>query len=181
MPNKNRSQLLTWIGLGVAVAITIAAALYFTGNDRHATPVTTGVGPGKPVPELTGKALDGSTVTLSSLKGKPVWITFGATWCAPCRAEAPDMQAAYEAHKGKGLQLVAIYMSEKDEAVQNYVNTLKLTYTHIPDPKSQYSASFGATSIPVHFFVDAEGIVRLRKEGGMSRAAMDVALEGIGA
>ena len=78
-----------------------------TGTATGAAPVV-----GKLAPDFTATDIDGKPVVLSALAGRPVWVTFGASWCQPCRAENPDLVAAYERHRANGLVVVQIYMSE---------------------------------------------------------------------
>ncbi len=83
-------------------------------------------------PDFTAVTLDGDEVTLSEFRGRPVWLTFGATWCASCRVEAPDIQAAYE--ESDDTVVLAVYLSEDADDVRPYVERLGMTFTHLPDP-----------------------------------------------
>ncbi len=67
-------------------------------------------------PDFTAVTLDGDEVTLSEFRGRPVWLTFGATWCASCRVEAPDIQAAYE--ESDDTVVLAVYLSEDADDVR---------------------------------------------------------------
>src|SRR5665811_496588 len=61
---------------------------------------------GSPAQDFTATTVDGKKVSLSSYKGHPVWLTFGASWCAACVAEAPDIQAASERFKPQGVVIL---------------------------------------------------------------------------
>lgn len=178
----------TWVVLAVVVALVMGGAWFLTGRTSGATttPVQVSgaaVAPvvGRAAPDFTATTLAGTQVGIAALKGKPVWLTFGATWCAPCRAEAPDLQAAYAAHSGTGLVVVSVYTSQESAAVKEYADLLGLTYTHVPDPQSRAAASYGVNGIPVHFFIGADGVLKQRLEGALSRTQMDAALASIGA
>lgn len=120
---------------------------------------------GDVAPDFTATTTDGRTLTLSSLRGRPVWLTFGASWCAPCRVEAPDIQAAHAASGERGVQVVAVYLGEDAAAVKSFASTLGLTYTHVPDPEQKLAAAWGVRGIPVHWFIGADGTVTATQAG----------------
>ncbi len=194
MPDRGRSatasgRLGTWLVIGVVVALVMGASWAITRKPAEAgaaTPVQVSgvaVAPvvGRAAPDFTARTLDGTSVSVAQFKGRPVWLTFGATWCAPCRAEAPDLQAAYAAHRGSGLEVLSVYTSQEAAAVEEYATLLGLTYRHVPDPQSLAAAAYGVRGIPVHFFIGADGVLRQRTEGALSRPEMDAALAAIGA
>lgn len=120
---------------------------------------------GDAAPDFTATTTDGRSLTLSSLRGRPVWLTFGASWCAPCRVEAPDIQAAHAASGERGVQVVAVYLGEDAAAVKSFASTLGLTYTHVPDPDQKLAAAWGVRGIPVHWFIGADGTVTATQAG----------------
>ena len=109
---------------------------------------TEGLAVGQVAPELAGEPgtdrvavdLEGHEVTLASLRGRPVWVVFWATWCPPCQAETPDLRRAYEAHASDGLALIAIDVQEPAEVVADYVERYGLTYTAALDPTGEIDA-----------------------------------------
>lgn len=179
----------TWAVIAVVVALVLGGSWGLTRKPDASGATTqvqvSGVAAaplvGRPAPDFTATALDGSQVSIAQLKGRPVWVTFGATWCAPCRAEAPDLQSAYAAHRGAGLEVVSVYTAQEAPAVKEYAELLGLTYRHVPDPQSLAAASYGVSGIPVHFFIGPDGVLKQRTEGALSRPEMDAALAAIGA
>ncbi|MDO5500007.1 MAG: TlpA disulfide reductase family protein [Propionibacteriaceae bacterium] len=125
-----------------------------------------GVAPtiGQQAPDFTATTIDGRAVRLSELRGRPVWLTFGASWCAPCRVEAPDIQRAYAAGLGN-VEVISVYLGEDAAAAQSFAGSLGLTYAHVPDPERKLAAAWGVNGIPVHWFVDADGVVREHEVG----------------
>ncbi len=128
-------------------------------------------------PDFTAVTLDGDEVTLSEFRGRPVWLTFGATWCASCRVEAPDIQAAYE--ESDDTVVLAVYLSEDADDVRPYVERLGMTFTHLPDPDERLASRFHVIGVPMHYFIDREGVVRALKFGVLSRPQMDAELAAI--
>lgn len=131
---------------------------------------------GDTLPEFAGTAIDGSRVSIADYAGKPLWLTFGATWCADCRAEAPDIQAAYERYRGQGLALLAISIEEDSATVRTYADRVGLTYPTIADPRNQIASMFGIYGIPTHYFVGRDGIVQEIRIGGLQPGDMDALL-----
>lgn len=126
--------------------------------------------------DFTATTVDGKTVSLSSLKGKAVWLTFGATWCAPCQAEAPDIQAAYEKTKANGVVVLSVFISEDTATVQDYGERIGLTFPLIPDSQDQIASAYRVNGIPVHFFIDRSGILRSIVTGSLNPERMDTQL-----
>ena len=106
----------------VLVGVAIAALVWVfdrpgTANSQSVTvtAAATGAAPqvGKPAPDFELTMIDGTKARLSDFKGRPVWINFWASWCPPCRAENPDIQDLYNAHKdAHGLVLLAPAIGE---------------------------------------------------------------------
>lgn len=136
---------------------------------------------GKQAPDFTAETVDGRTVSLSSFEGHPVWVTFGASWCQPCRAENPDIQDAYARHKAKGLVVLAVFMNESAGVVRGYARRVGLTYEKVADPDTRIASQYRILGIPSHFFVDSSGVLRQMKTGSLDPSAMDEALAEIGA
>jgi len=131
---------------------------------------------GTPAQDFTATTVDGKAVSLSAHKGHAVWLTFGATWCAACKAEAPDIQAAYVAYKPKGVEILSIFIREGSPTVKDYADRIGLTFPKVADPDTRIASAYRVYGIPAHFFIDRAGILRVVKTGGQSRAQMDAAL-----
>ncbi len=123
---------------------------------------------GKPAPALALNDLSGRPFRLSDLKGKYVLIDFWATWCAPCLAELPNVQAAYAKYHDKGLEIVSISLDETPQAVSDFVKARKIPWRQIHNATSggDAVAAYGISNIPSTFLVDPEGnVIRLELRG----------------
>lgn len=184
---QSRSATLAIMGVTAA----IIAAVAFMANQPTVsadgfTSITlsgsTGGEPptvGKAAPDFLATTVDGTTVRLSDFKGKPVWLTFGASWCQPCRAENPDIQAMSERSTDRDLVVLAIFISEDAAAVKDYADRVGLTYRKVADPDTRIASEYRIMGIPSHYFIDRAGVLRLMKIGSLDLAAMDAALKGI--
>lgn len=131
---------------------------------------------GQPVPDFAAVTTDGKRVALKDLRGKPVWISFVATWCSSCRAEAPDMQTIHQ-ERGAEVEMISFYLSEDAQTVTSYAEKLGMSYHQAADPKTDVASAYRVMAVPTHFFVDANGVLRDSHVGVLSRAQMDESLQ----
>ena len=134
-------------------------------------------GIGEPAPPLVLPLVGGDTIDLASLRGKPVWVNFMATWCAPCRDELPLMAGFAARYEDTGLVVVAVDIKEDEAAVQAFFEDLGLSLPAALDTDGKAQAEWGAIALPVHFWVDADGIVR---DGALGGIGPDIMAEGLG-
>jgi peroxiredoxin len=163
--------------------MAVAGLVWYFGQSSEAvtsqsvslTAAASGPAPriGRPAPDFHAVALDGSTIDLSQLRGRAVWLTFWATWCPPCRAEAPDIQAAHEQYSGSGLVILAVDVGEDLDTVRRYVERTGLTFTVAGDPSTEIAAMYRVGGLPTHFFIDVDGIVRDIRLGSMGRKTIE--------
>jgi cytochrome c biogenesis protein CcmG/thiol:disulfide interchange protein DsbE len=151
-------------GAGAVTAVTVS------GTASGAAPTI-----GQKAPDFAALTADGATVKLSDFVGKPVWLTFGASWCQPCRAENPDIEATYQTISPDVIVL-QVYMSEEAATVRDYRDRVGLTYLTVPDPSERLASEYRILGIPSHFFVDATGVLREMKIGSLDPASMQAAV-----
>lgn len=131
---------------------------------------------GKPAPDFTATTVEGEKVRLSGLRGRPLWLTFGASWCQPCRAENPDIQAAYESFRAKGLRVLAIYIQDEASTIRDYASRAGLTYPMVDDADTRIASSYRIVGIPSHFFIDSSGVLRAIRIGTLDPEGMEANL-----
>ncbi|MBI1759771.1 MAG: TlpA family protein disulfide reductase [Actinobacteria bacterium] len=148
-----------------------ASAVTLSGPVTGAAPTV-----GKPAPDFTATAVDGTPVSLSSFRGRAVWLTFGASWCAACRAEAPDIEAAYRRTQADGVVVLAVSISESTADVRGFADRAGLTFPQVADPDTRIASAYRVGGIPAHFFIDRHGVLRSMRTGSLSPDGMDGAL-----
>ena len=139
-----------------------------TGDVSGAAPAV-----GMVPPDFTATAVDGTAVSLAALKGKPVWLTFGASWCGDCRAEAPDLQATYEKYAGQGLAVLSVAIQEDEQAVRDYAKRAGLTFTQVADPSTTIASRYRILGLPTHYFISPDGVIKEVRLGGLPPAEME--------
>jgi thiol-disulfide isomerase/thioredoxin len=122
---------------------------------------------GEPAPALALPLLGGGSVDLASLKGKPVWVNFMATYCPPCRDEFPVMSGFQARYAETGLVVLAVDVREDVATVQEFVGGTGATFPIALDADGAAQKAWGAAALPVHFWIDAQGIVRDGALGGI--------------
>ncbi len=170
------SRLGTMLVLGVTAALVMGGA-YLVNRPKAAgaSSVSVQQQDDSPAPQVGAAAQDftattvtGEKVSLSSLKGHPVWLTFGASWCTACQAEAPDIEAAYKKYQAQGVRVLQVNISEDAAAAKDYGDRIGVTYDIVADPSSTIADEYRVSAIPAHFFIDSTGTVRAMKAGGLA-------------
>ena len=123
-------------------------------------------------PDFSGVTADGTPISLSDYAGKPVWLTFGASWCPDCRVEAPDIEAAYQANKDKGLAVVGVFISESAADIASYASRAGLSFPITVDQQEAIAAAYRTMGVPTHFFIGSDGKVREVRIGALSKDDM---------
>ncbi len=114
----------------------------------------------KPAPDFELQDSAGNTWTLSSLKGKVVFVNFWATWCKPCRDEMPSIEALNKAMAGQPFQMLSIVFNDDLQMAESFARRLGATFPVLANPDSELTGAYMITGVPETFLIDAEGILR---------------------
>ena len=104
---------------------------------------------------------EGEPLSLSELRGHPVVINFWASWCNPCKREAPILQAAWQATKGRGVVVLGIDVQDLSENARKFIARYGQTYPSVRDKGDGTYRAYGLTGVPETFFLDRAGRVRI--------------------
>lgn len=165
-----------------AVAATVLAGSWFVAQPgRSAAPTEpAALRPlaGQTAPGFEARTTSGEPVSLGQLRGRAVWLTFGATWCADCRSEAPDVQAAAAAARA-GVETIMVFTGEDASTITPYAEKLGFTFTQVADPANEIAGRYRIVGVPTHYFIDRDGVVQRMAVGVLTRSQMDEALSGL--
>jgi cytochrome c biogenesis protein CcmG/thiol:disulfide interchange protein DsbE len=133
---------------------------------------------GQPAPNWTQTTAEGTKLSFESLRGKPVYLNFFATWCPPCNEEAPDVNALQKQYASRGLQTVGVDELENTKKAKEFVDKFNLVYPAVVDDGTLQS-QYNVNGLPVHVFIDRTGVVRKIKVGEMSKAEIASSIRAI--
>jgi thiol-disulfide isomerase/thioredoxin len=114
----------------------------------------------KPVPALTATDLKGRVWRLADLRGKAVLINFWASWCEPCRAEMPSLQALAQAHGPQQLVVLAVNFKEPAETARRFVQRSELALPVLLDTDGAIARQWGAKVFPTTVLLGRDGHVQ---------------------
>ena len=134
---------------------------------------------GQRAPALSVPQVGGGTIDLATLAGKPVWLTFMATSCEACLDEFPARSDFATRYADAGLVVVAVDVGEDEGAVAAVAEQLGVSFPMGLDTDGTAARAWGADTLPVHVWIDADGIVRASAPGGIGPDAVAAALEKI--
>jgi thiol-disulfide isomerase/thioredoxin len=143
---------------------TIAVVVALTALGAHALLQERGLPVGTDAPDFKLTTLDGKTVELSKLRGKPVFIDFWATWCEPCRRALPHTQKLADKY-GKDAHILAVNLKEDPDAVRQFLQSNNYTFTVPMDTDGSVAAQYRVRGIPHFVLIDAQGKIQFVQVG----------------
>ena len=182
----SRRALFVLVGIGL-LAGGLMAFLTILNPSRRAssrsfsgpTPVPDRVAEGQPAPDFSGVTPDGTTYRLSDLQGQPVAVNFWATWCAPCKVEMPELEAAYNAHAEDGFVILAVNAGDSVEATEAFMEENGLTFPAILDEEGDIVDLYEIRVFPTTIWIDGDGIVRAEHFGPLTEELINTYIEDI--
>jgi cytochrome c biogenesis protein CcmG/thiol:disulfide interchange protein DsbE len=121
----------------------------------------------------------GRTLALEELKGRVVMIDFWASWCPPCRQEAPVLAQIYEEYKGKGVEFVGVDIWDSRSEALKFIDRYGVTYPSGLDEKGVIAIDYGVRGIPEKYFIDRNGVLVKKFIGPMDEAKLKQVLDGM--
>jgi peroxiredoxin len=177
---RDRMKLIALVITGLGLLVLGVVALIFLAGPQADLAITetpwVSVVPSEvsfAAPELNLTDLDGNPVALSKIAGQVVLVNNWAFWCPPCRAELPELQAYYDAHRQQGFQVIGIEAGDEKKDVDYHVKLFKLSYPIWLDPQEQSLQAFQNFSLPSTYVIDKTGTVRLTWVGVIDRAMLE--------
>ncbi|HTN73403.1 MAG TPA: TlpA disulfide reductase family protein [Methylomirabilota bacterium] len=126
---------------------------------------------------------DGKKITLRDLRGKAVFLNFWASWCLPCRAEAKDLEAAWQRIKDKSMVFVGVALQDTEKDSRGFLQEFNITYPNGRDDSGKIAVDYGVWGVPESFFIDPQGRITYKHVGGIGAAMvttkLDEALRGV--
>lgn len=167
-----RSLSPAWMAAGVIGLIVLALLGYALIGATSASPKV-----GDPVPDFQLTALDGRPMNLSNQRGKPVVVNFFASWCAPCREEAVDLEQTWRLYQDRGVQFFGIAYKDADSKAKAFLDEFDVSYPSTVDASNRTARSYGLTGVPETFVIDQQGLLVRHFLGPVSQAQLSQELD----
>ena len=166
-------RLVAWavaLSLTVSILATYWEPVQLERSDAGGSPRL-----GSEAPAVSLRRLDGQTADLDQLRGKPVVLNFWATWCPPCRAEMPELDAL--SRERGDISVLAVDVQEDVVQVERFQAELALTLPIALDSDGQTWAIYRTRGLPTTFLIDGAGMIRDINIGPLTRALLESKLE----
>ncbi|MGD2162296.1 MAG: TlpA disulfide reductase family protein [Anaerolineales bacterium] len=128
------------------------------------------------VPELNLLSLEKEPVNLERFRGKTILLNAWATWCPPCLAELPDLEAYYQEHRDEDLVLIGVNIGESASVVQKFLQENPISFPVWLDPDEQTLRALNTISLPYSILIDNHGEVQLAWSGATCVEALESAV-----
>ncbi|HVU36149.1 MAG TPA: TlpA disulfide reductase family protein [Opitutaceae bacterium] len=139
-----------------------AAAKLLEGlqQEKQSMEIQASLKPGVMFPDFAEKDLSGQPLSVGRFKGKVVLVDFWATWCPPCRAELPNVVAAYQKYHDKGFEIVGVSLDKDESQLKSFLAEHKMTWPQYFDGQywqTKLATKYGITSIPATYLIGPDG------------------------
>jgi DsbE subfamily thiol:disulfide oxidoreductase len=131
----------------------------------------------RPAPQFEGPGLDGGTVSSGEFRGRVVVVNFWASWCGPCRQEAPALQRLWERYRDRGVQFLGINFRDDEAAAREYEREFGITFPSVVDPTGKLAFDFQVLALPSTFVVGRDGWIEYHFTGVITDELLRRAIE----
>ncbi|MGH2651556.1 MAG: TlpA family protein disulfide reductase [Actinomycetota bacterium] len=188
MSGRKRTTVAVWVGaLAVAAVVATLAVMelrtrgtssiggFTVANYKARAEIENTPAPDFELPSLD----DGTPIALSSFRGHVVVLNFWASWCAPCRVEAPGLRRVSDRYRDRGVRFLGVDYRDDDAAGRAFVDEFRLTYPSVTDPSGSLAYDYELIGFPTTFIIDAAGTIRYSFVGYLDEGVLEEALNDV--
>lgn len=147
---RNNSRVV--FGMAVVVTVAVIALFGFRLMQVNSPALASGA-----APSFEFKTFEGQPIGLVELRGKPVVLNFWASWCGPCRDEAPVLEAVWEQYRTQGVVVVGVDYVDTELEAKKFMQEFKISYPNGPDVGTRVSQAYHITGVPETYFITRDG------------------------
>jgi cytochrome c biogenesis protein CcmG/thiol:disulfide interchange protein DsbE len=133
---------------------------------------------GRPAAPFSLAPFDGGRFDLAEQRDRVVVVNFWASWCVPCREEAPVLEAAWQAHRNRGVVIVGVNVQDSEPAARTFIETFGLTFPNGPDPGGRIAIEYGVYGIPETFVIGRDGRIAYKHVGVVAPPTLEARIQG---
>ena len=146
---RHRSRTRKIVVVAVIVCVLAVIVVGFLRPARD--------GAGGAAPEFDLPLVNGSgSLSSDELKGQPVVVNFFASWCLPCRDEAPLLQKTYEKYQAEGVQFIGVAIRDAESDTRDFIERYGITYPVVHDPGEVFAGPVGVLGLPETYFITTD-------------------------
>jgi cytochrome c biogenesis protein CcmG/thiol:disulfide interchange protein DsbE len=165
---KHRRFFVAAAVLLPALAVLALLAYGFTREPRYIeSPIV-----GRPAPAFALALFDGRAVQLEDLRGKVVFVTFWASWCPPCRAEAPMLEATWRRLQEQDVLFLGVNTQDEEPRARAFLQEFGITFPNGRDPDGRIAIEYGVWGLPEAFILDQAGRITYKHIGTIGQALL---------
>ena len=123
--------------------------------------------------------LNGGSLSLEELEGKVILVDFWASWCPPCRQEAPDLAQVYLEYQDKPVEFVGVAIWDDPGSARDYLEQFQVPYPNGSDAQGTIAIAYGVRGIPEKFFVGPDGVIARKFIGPIKAADLRAVLDNL--
>jgi cytochrome c biogenesis protein CcmG/thiol:disulfide interchange protein DsbE len=170
--SRTGRRLLVWLTLAVLVALALAIGLSGKGASG-----------GRPAPALPRELLSGSPASLATLRatadGRPALVVFWASWCEPCRHEAPALERFALSPAGRG-RIVGVDWSDEAASARSFIGKYHWSFSNLRDGEGAVGYAYGLRDLPTTYVIGADGRIEQTLIGPQTEQTLGRALGAAG-
>lgn len=137
-----------------------------------------GLRPGNVAPDFEFSDFDGRRSRLSEFRGGPLALNFWASWCIPCRAEMPDLEAALDRYEPRGLAIIGVNYGESYKTARRFLDEVGVALTAFAfDPDQDVVRRYAIEGMPTTYFLDRDGVITRVVTGVLTPKVLDSSIE----
>ncbi len=158
-----------WIVAGVVALLVVALLAYALSGKPPKV--------GDPAPPFKLAGAGDATLDLQSQRGKVVVVNFFASWCAPCREEAPGVVQTWQKYLGQNVQFYGISYKDAASASQAFLDEFGAGYPFAAETDSRTARAYGITGVPETFVIDQSGLIAAHWPGTVTPAELSAVID----
>ena len=177
-----RPQWGAWTGIFLPILALMGILVWVTVRHQQSLEIGAALARGEapPVPGITLQGFDGRPLSLKKLEGHPAVLNFWASWCVPCREEAPMLESIWKEYRAKGLVVIGVDTQDLESPARRFLSEHGITYLNVRDPDGSTAHMFGTTGVPETFFIGPDGRIRGKFPGAqLDRATWRATVEAL--